>query len=621
MASGDRAKPDVDGLPIYDNSAIAKMAPDLSIKKSLLPHSRLNPQSQLQRCNSLGSSSQLKKRKLLDTSIDSTNTDPVKVVENPIAFNLIEALQMNIKYIQELTRTVEENTNTKREIKSLVDKLKRTVEIFKRDSTKEWLETHRFDKAEPQMFDVDIQVNIKTREQKDISTQTVAWTRGGNPIINSLEGINTLEDFKKVENFQWTKEIYTKSEIKVGNPLNTRDDVTKVVLVEPENKRMQNGIANLYCTTFPELAQIDEDFAVVEQSTTIKTKNNKEPIKKKIIKAVYKRDDDDIWNVLQKVRHEVTGINWIALHHVDFMTVERLRKMTEVIFQNSETQVVIYTTNQKLTDQPNLNKKRQERERMTYALVVEDGDSDYKSILNKTKTAIQGSSASGIVKSLRSTQEGKLLIITDKDKEAIVKLKEAITQNTDSMKVRKIGREAKLEAIHIRGIDATTSKEEIRAAIEAKLGSTKKGQYTLGELRPNARNTMAVTLTVCREDAEKIIENKEIQIGLVRCSVEKRIALNRCFKCWSFDHQTTECKGPDRSRLCFKCGQEGHKGSECKNGKECPLCETSGHAAGSGQCNAFKRALSSARKLIRARQTGPMSQQSYSQTMESTKNG
>lgn len=89
---------------------------------------------------------------------------------------------------------------------------------------------------------------------------------------------------------------------------------------------------------------------------------------------------------------------------------------------------------------------------------------------------------------------------------------------------------------------------------------------------------------------------------MVRCRVERRVRVDKCHRCWAFDHLARECMGPDRRNLCLKCGKSGHKREGCKAEEECPLCEKKGHRAGSGRCGAFKRALEHIKGRERSRE-------------------
>ncbi|KAK4880428.1 hypothetical protein RN001_008574 [Aquatica leii] len=74
---------------------------------------------------------------------------------------------------------------------------------------------------------------------------------------------------------------------------------------------------------------------------------------------------------------------------------------------------------------------------------------------------------------------------------------------------------------------------------------------------------------------------------MVRCQLEKHVKMERCFKCWSYNHRARDCDGPDRSGRCYACGQEF-----------CIVCNKNGHKAGSGKCIIFRKSLLQANKDI-----------------------
>ena len=160
------------------------------------------------------------------------------------------------------------------------------------------------------------------------------------------------------------------------------------------------------------------------------------------------------------------------------------------------------------------------------------------------------------------------------------------------------------EIIHIKGMDITTTTKDIITAIEKTTGALEENSYKIGNCRPNANNTLAVTVTLPKEMSKKLITEKTIRVGMVRCNVQKRIQMDKCRICWSYNHKEKDCNGPDRRRLCFRCGNEDHKSNECKQEKEaCPLCKTTGHRAGTAMCATFRRALSTCRKWERQKST------------------
>jgi hypothetical protein len=73
----------------------------------------------------------------------------------------------------------------------------------------------------------------------------------------------------------------------------------------------------------------------------------------------------------------------------------------------------------------------------------------------------------------------------------------------------------------------------------------------LGDLKDRTWKVsdQAVTIVLQKEDTKGILVEGYLRIGAVRCRVEKRIVTKRCRRCWSFDHKTVGCKGPEEGLL------------------------------------------------------------------------
>jgi hypothetical protein len=232
--------------------------------------------------------------------------------------------------------------------------------------------------------------------------------------------------------------------------------------------------------------------------------------------------------------------------------------------------------------------------------VVEKKGMQYREILDKVKAAIKSDLSKEAVQAIRSTRDGKLLITLEKDMEKMGKLEDALMKAAGSLAVKKTSSNKDMETVHVRGLDATTDKNEVVAALEEKLGTGK--NWRLSDLRPNRNNTQAITIIMRKQDADSILTEGSLRIGAVRCRLERRISTGRCYRCWSFDHKAANCDGPDRTKACYKCG-EGHAARDCGNEESCPLCQKFGHKAGGRGCGAFRSALDKARKATKVEAT------------------
>lgn len=274
----------------------------------------------------------------------------------------------------------------------------------------------------------------------------------------------------------------------------------------------------------------------------------------------------------------------VAIHHINNTTPENLQKMTETIFNKTNTKVAIYTT---------ATNREAEKTRTTYGMIISDGEKIYKEVLSRVKNIVGKNSSVKATRELRSTKDGKLLLTIEKDQTALKNLHNALAESTTGLKTRRIGME-KSTALHLRGMEADTTLEDIKLSITEIIGKWEE-ENKISELRPLNNDTLAATITLSANDAEKVLKEGPIRIGLVKCKVEKRLNIRRCQRCWSHDHYSDACNGPDRSKNCFKCGQSDHSSKDCKKEEACPLCTTSGHKMGTMKCPKFKFALKNGR--------------------------
>ncbi len=490
----------------------------------------------------------------MDTSFDKL--DPYKRKESPEAFTIMDAIEMAAKLCGEMDVHIKETYNAPNKLKEITQKTRRNINVLNRDIVKKWLEAHKWEKVEKVTYDVEQQTDNTGRSSEnakleDLMAENAALREQVQRLerektemsllvrekqVEDLEGIDDLKKWQAIENKVWKKKVYSNTELKVGNPLATKDSVVKVVVVEPDDPGMERGVQKLYREKFPELVEIEMDFEVIEQITRIRSKTPNEGITRKIIKIKHDGSDNKLWEQIGKVKKETEGEEWIALHTINGMSPPRYRKMVESIFHKSETQVCIYTT-KRANGESSSNDAREDRKQRSYAIVVEDKRKYYNMTVANIKRVLTTNEAKKAITGVRSTRDGKVLITLDKDNGALEDISGAISSMSEEVKVRKLGTSlGETETIHIRGMDAVTMKEEVIASLETKLGRQHGVDFRLSELRPNIQNTQAVTLVVKKEDARKILNDGRLRVGIVSCPVEKNIPMKRCYRCWAYDH-------------------------------------------------------------------------------------
>ncbi|XP_071056461.1 uncharacterized protein [Onthophagus taurus] len=509
------------------------------------------------------------------------DVDPYKKIEISEVFVLKESIEAITKLTNGLSEKIEQNTS--RIIKDLIGRLQKQVDAINKRTIQEWIENHKYAEVEKMMHDSDIQTDPP--KMVDMGTQTRE--------VGTVEEFSITDkysDWRLVADRSWTEDVYKNTENKEGNPNNTEDSTIKVMLVEPGDPAMEKGIQKLLKDRFPELAHVKDDIGFVEQTYRFGTKDNLRTGSRKIFKIVYDGSEEDLFNKIMALKNETENECSIATHIVEGVNLERLKKMFEGIFHNTKTKVTIYMPKNYLLQK----QEKPQKERKTYALVIGNNEKTYKESLKTVKEALKNTKCSDVIKNIRSTKDGKVILTTEKNEKALSEMQKAIVHlQGENTSIKRIGEE--VDTIHVRGMDAIVDKAEVIEAIEAALGK-KNVIVRMSELRPMRNNTQAVTLTLKKMDASDLMNKGPVRIGYTSCNLEKRLNVMRCSRCWEYGHETWRCKGTDRAKLCYRCGKKDHIVADCKNEEACPLCEEEGHRAGSGKCKIFKKELASLRK-------------------------
>lgn len=542
--------------------------------------------SRMERCNSVGGSI---KRKRMEGNHTGKADNPYNRTECSVAFVLSEAIEMTCKLAEDLNKQIGAHSNTQKNIKETAAKIVRNSEVFQRLSVKAWLEDHRYEPIEKMCIEMDTQTAEKSTS--DVGTQTDPWLPD-NDLLTTLGEICTLGDFSLVETKLWDDTLYKNTEIKVGNPIDTPDSTAKVVMVEPKDPDMTKSIQKIYKDKFPDLSKITGKFEIMEQLTRLKSRKGKIS-SRKIVKISHDGTRIDIWNKLALLRAEMKGEEQIAMHHVQSLSLETLQKMVQTIFNDTGIYVTIFTTeafkNGSGKDSNDVGRKKTPT---TLSMVISEGKKSYTEILGTVRKALSLNKNREAIRSIRSTKDGKLLLTMERDEEAMVNIGN-ILKGTTQLETKHLGNKG-TEAVNIKGMEEGTSKEDVRDAIKEIIGIWSES-YRISEIRPMRSNTTAVTVRLDSEAAKKLLKEQYIRIGLVRCSTEKWHQVRRCRRCWSYEHEAKDCKGPDRTENCYRCGESGHAAQECINDEACPICETKGHKPNSGKCPAFRNALKKVR--------------------------
>ncbi|XP_040172701.1 uncharacterized protein LOC120905731 [Anopheles arabiensis] len=187
------------------------------------------------------------------------------------------------------------------------------------------------------------------------------------------------------------------------------------------------------------------------------------------------------------------------------------------------------------------------------------------------------------VAKVRITQNGDMLLVLNRGKEAVeveAGIKNALK---DKANVRTLAPSVLIEIAHL---DEITVAEEIAEALKQQLAiDIDHKEIKVREER--TKGTQKATFRVPLSAKERVLNPGKLKVGWSVCSLREATVQVKCFKCWKLGHKGFECTGQDRSKLCIKCGQEGHKIRECPNVMTCLDCRgdmVESHITGSFRC-------------------------------------
>lgn len=239
-------------------SSLNRIGPKLGVECKELPkYDRIGSiSSQLKsiRRNSWGGEPP-RKRKVRDDSFEGVgdSVTPYKRKQDPAAFTLMEALDMITKYTRILDKLVGENPNTKKEIKETVSHLRKNAEVIGRITVQEWLEEHKWERIEKQIFDVDVQTDAVVEASssvKDVGIQTMSVERINRELEEEKQTrrfreyikMNRGSDkWKDIVNGDWSEGVYGSTWIPDRN-LDWGDINEDIVLIVDANTCKDKGL-------------------------------------------------------------------------------------------------------------------------------------------------------------------------------------------------------------------------------------------------------------------------------------------------------------------------------------------------------------------------------------------
>lgn len=237
---------------------------------------------------------------------------------------------------------------------------------------------------------------------------------------------------------------------------------------------------------------------------------------------------------------------------------------------------------------------------MDAILIKPSGGRSFAEVLGDLKTKAKPEDSGTVVKSIRRTQNGDVLLELGKpgDKAGFAaSLKAALG---DKGTVRSLDPKTSVE---IRDLDGLSSETEVAEAIRKALPELKEGGAApkIWLTKPNRSEQRTAVVQLGEKAANKLLSLQHLRVGWVSCRIRRRVEVPRCFRCLGYGHSSRNCGGPDRGKNCLRCGGVGHERKGC-TAVSCFLCKEKGgtgeslkHIPGTGRCGAFKAALDQAK--------------------------
>ena len=575
------------------------------------------------RSNSVSTSEEERKRKR--GSITPHKEEIYKKKEDPVAFVILESLTMIKKYAEDLHKRIEQNPNTKREIKDISGSLKRQMEVFTRGTTKEWFEKHRWEVYDTPKYEVDVQVEPCTstigvqtedmhasdkmkqlemevaqlkqeKKQLEGKIKEIMQTKEDNQpnekvteeyVRSRIVSITSKQDLMDVLKLNWPEEAYKSTKVFEGNPL-LEAESDSGILVPKEDKEMGRNLPKLYREKYPELTAVEDESGVSYLVIQTKIFQNKEMKTKE--KYIYKITIDDEGDketeLLKKIRQlkqtlEESGRKKILLPVIEKASWKAFRKIVEIVFNNSGIEVMVYVPKGTLQDQNRPDRK-------TEAIIIKQQNKSYAELLKEVKEiTTQAGGNNTYIKGVRKTRDGSLLLEFEKGEQNMAVIGNKIKEKMQNANVR-MGQETRYRTVHIYNLDAIINEGEIVEELRKVTQSTE--AINVISLKANARDGQSAILRTTEKMAANLIQIKKMRIGFNICSIRENVRLIKCYRCWEPGHVAENCQGPNREELCRRCGEKGHKRDECHNAMKCVLCNGA-HFTGSLICGKYKEAL------------------------------
>ncbi|CAH0560588.1 unnamed protein product [Brassicogethes aeneus] len=355
---------------------------------------------------------------------------------------------------------------------------------------------------------------IGTQTEEEIGTQEETEAYNAMEIRELIEGTNA-GDAMKVFKVPWLEEAYKNTKIMEGNPLGAPKEFDQAVFPLESEITLLKRILRQGKDKYPELLELENEETYITR--TVQTSKEKTTNFIYMIR-VKGQEEGDIISSVQSLAKTMTENERtkVAIPRISNIEVNKLRKMIEIAEGRNEEESTLFVKDDK----------------KTYAELLKDIREEIKSDPNLK------------IKTIRETKKGELMVTMNKQDHNFETLKQKIKEKMGDDCVRAKRADKNRKVIHIKGMDALTTEEEIMEALDDRAGEGKEIEIT--SLRPAYGNTKIATIRTREAISKILLETGKIYIGVSNCEMYLRKEIRRCYRCWDHNHIARECQGQDR---------------------------------------------------------------------------
>lgn len=260
-----------------------------------------------------------------------------------------------------------------------------------------------------------------------------------------------------------------------------------------------------------------------------------------------------------------------------------IRKLLEISFLKTKIDITLFVK----SEQEGVKGKKPNAE---VEIIKVNSGLSYADMVSKMKENINPASIGVKIKNMKKSNNGELLIVTDKGPSAKL-MKEMQNKATElvGINAKKVDH---TRPLMITGMDGTTTEQELADAIEEVLGKTKEETGLEIKRITQARWGRRVAEVWLNTNESRILEDfGEIEIGWGKEYIKNKKRIDRCIKCLNIGHRSTECRTRNATPGCFRCTKPGHSAKDCQEQPRCNVCKVDGHRPDSARCPSFRNKI------------------------------